>query len=64
MRAEKFHEMGIDDLQEEEKALVEQLFKLRVQLATGQLENSSKLRQVRKDLARVKTVLTVKQGET
>ena len=62
MKAEKFHEMGIGDLREEEKALGEQLFKLRVQMATGQLENSAKLRQVRKDLARVKTVLTVKQA--
>ncbi|MEE8583532.1 MAG: 50S ribosomal protein L29 [Acidobacteriota bacterium] len=63
MKAEKFHEMGIGDLREEEQALGEQLFKLRVQMATGQLENSAKLRQVRKDLARVKTVLTVKQAE-
>lgn len=63
MKAEKFFEMGIDDLREEERALDEQLFKLRVQLATGQLEDSSKIRQIRKDLARVKTVLTVKQAE-
>ncbi len=40
----------------------QQLFKLRFQKATGQLENKSKMRQVRKDLARVKTILTEKQG--
>ncbi len=63
MKAEKYHEMDMGGLREEEKALTEQLFKLRIQSATGQLENSSKIRQVRKDLARVKTILTVKQAE-
>lgn len=40
-----------------EKELKEQLFNLRFQLATGQLENTASLKQVRKDIARVKTVL-------
>lgn len=42
--------------------LSQQLFKLRFQKATGQLDNKHKMRQVRKDLARVKTILTEKQG--
>ena len=40
-----------------EKELKEQLFNLRFQLATGQLENTASLKTVRKNIARVKTVL-------
>lgn len=46
-----------DKLLDREKELKEQLFNLRFQLATGQLENTVSLKQVRKDIARVKTVL-------
>ena len=46
-----------DKLLDHEKELKEQLFNLRFQLATGQLENTASLKQVRKDIARVKTVL-------
>ena len=46
-----------EQLLNREKELKEQLFNLRFQLATGQLENTASLKQVRKDIARVKTVL-------
>lgn len=46
-----------DKLLDREKELKEQLFNLRFQLATGQLENTASLKQVHKDIARVKTVL-------
>ena len=46
-----------DKLLYREKELKEQLFNLRFQLATGQLENTASLKKVRKDIARVKTVL-------
>ena len=46
-----------DKLLDREKELKEQLFNLRFQLATGQLENTASLKQVRKDIAQVKTVL-------
>ena len=46
-----------DKLLDREKELKEQLFNLRFQLATGQLENTASLKQVRKDIARVKTCL-------
>lgn len=46
-----------DKLLDREKELKEQLFNLRFQLATGRLENTASLKQVRKDIARVKTVL-------
>ena len=50
-----------DKLLDREKELKEQLFNLRFQLATGQLENTASLKQVRKDIARVKTVLRRQQ---
>lgn len=46
-----------DKLLDREKELKEQLFNFRFQLATGQLENTASLKKVRKDIARVKTVL-------
>ena len=46
-----------EQLLNREKELKEQLFNLRFQLATGQLENTASLKKVRKDIARVKTVL-------
>jgi large subunit ribosomal protein L29 len=61
MKASHFREMSGEDLEAEAVSLSEQLFKLRFQLATGQLENVMKFRGVRKDLARVKTVLTEKR---
>ncbi|WP_371967180.1 50S ribosomal protein L29 [Limosilactobacillus fermentum] len=46
-----------EQLRNREKELKEQLFNLRFQLATGQLENTASLKTVRKNIARVKTVL-------
>jgi large subunit ribosomal protein L29 len=46
-----------DELQTRERELSEQLFKLRFQRATGRMENPSKMRQVRKEIARIKTLL-------
>lgn len=46
-----------EQLLDREKELKEQLFNLRFQLATGQLENTASLKNVRKNIARVKTVL-------
>ena len=61
MKTSKLRELSVDDLQEEAGNISEQLFKLRFQKATGQLENARKIREVRKDLARVYTILTEKR---
>ncbi len=58
MNASKLREMSLEDLESEGQALSEQIFRLRFQKATGQLENRTKIRQIRRDLARVKTILT------
>lgn len=49
--------LATEQLLDREKELKEQLFNLRFQLATGQLENTASLKSVRKNIARVKTVL-------
>jgi large subunit ribosomal protein L29 len=61
MKAAKVREMGPDELRTKERELQEQLFRLRVQKSLGQLDNAIKLREIRRDVARVKTVLKQKQ---
>ncbi len=63
MKAEKLREMTKEELETEAAASSEQLFRLRLQKATGQLENVMKIGQVRRNLARIKTVLTEKEKE-
>jgi large subunit ribosomal protein L29 len=57
LKPEKVREMTDDELRTREKELHEQLFKLRFQKAIGQLDNALKIRETRRDIARVKTVL-------
>lgn len=56
-RAEKFREMSANELELQQRELAEQIFRLRFQLSTGQAEGLKKLREARKDLARVKTLM-------
>lgn len=61
MKASKLREMSIEELVTEREQLSKQQFQLRLQKATGQLDNTGKIRQIRKDLARVETVITEKE---
>jgi len=61
MKPSKVREMGTEELETKERELQEQLFRLRVQQSIGQLDNAIKLRETRRDIARVKTVLREKQ---
>ena len=70
-RIEKIRESGVNELEAQQKELTEQIFRLRFQLTTGQAEALKRLREARKDLARVKTLLRAnelsaqsKQGTT
>lgn len=62
MKASEVHDMTPDQLADRLVELKKEQFNLRFQRATGQLENTSRVRQVRRDIARVKTVLLDKQG--
>jgi large subunit ribosomal protein L29 len=56
-RARELRERSVDELNKQLGELEEQLFKLRFQKSTGQIENPQKIREVRKDIARVLTVI-------
>ncbi len=62
MKAEKLRELSEVELSGKEKELMEQLFRLRFQKALGQLDNALKIRDTRRDIARVKTVLRQMKG--
>jgi len=61
MKAAELRDLGVEDLGAKERDLTDQLFRLRIQKSMGQLETPRKIREVRRDLARVKTVLRRKR---
>lgn len=61
MKANKIKEMTSQELSERMVELKNELFNLRFQLATGQLENPMKIKAIKKDIARVNTILRQKE---
>ena len=61
MKAEVIREMSVEDVRTKEKELREQLFRLRLQKAVGQLDNAVKMRATRRDIARLATILREKE---
>ena len=61
MKINKIREMSSPDLQKELGELKSELFKLRFSLATNGLDNPMKIKEVKKDIARIKTVLTQRE---
>jgi large subunit ribosomal protein L29 len=61
MKVTEIRDLGIDELQQRAREMDDQLFRLRIQKSMGQLEAAHKLKAVRRDLARVKTVLREKE---
>ena len=62
VKARVLRDRTLDELRQQEGTLREQIFKLRFQKATGQAENPQRIALVRKELARVLTVLRQKEG--
>ncbi len=62
MKVAELRDLTAADLQLREKELDDQLFRLRIQKAMGQLESAGKMRTVRRDLARVKTLLREREA--
>lgn len=60
MRPSDLRAMTVEELREKEKELRKELFNLRFRLATGEVENPMRIRSIRKDIARVLTVMTEK----
>lgn len=61
MKINKIKEMSSPDLEKELGELKSELFKLRFSLATHGLENPMKIKEVRRDIARIKTILTERE---
>jgi len=57
MKASDLRTRTADELQDEVETLAKEIFNLRFQRASGQLENTARVRQVRRDIARIKTIL-------
>ena len=62
MKIKEIRDMGIEELKRKERDLSEDLFRLRIRHASGQLEAPSTLGRTRRDIARVKTVLAEKEA--
>lgn len=58
MKANELRKMSTEELVQQERKLKEELFNLRFQAATGQLVDTNKLKECKRDIARVKTLLT------
>ena len=57
MKVKEIRELTTAEMLDQEKQLKEELFNLRFQLETGQLENTARIKEVRKSIERIKTVL-------
>jgi large subunit ribosomal protein L29 len=63
MKAKDIRALSAEDQQKELEGLLREQFNLRMQHATGQLANNSKLRTVRRDIARLRTITNEKAGQ-
>jgi large subunit ribosomal protein L29 len=61
MKTKEIRDLSVAELQQKNKDLVEELFRLRLRHASGQLESPATLGHIRRDIARVKTVLIEKE---
>ncbi len=63
MKTNEIRDLTTSEIEGKVKSLKEELFNLRFQLATGQLENTARIREVRKAIARMKTVIRERELE-
>jgi large subunit ribosomal protein L29 len=62
MKSKEIRHLSHDELRSKDKELEQELFNLKFQLHTGRLENTAKLASLRKDIARVKTLMRETKG--
>ncbi len=62
MKANDIRKMGETELKQKRDELTQELFNLKFQLNTGRLENTAKLGVIRRDIARINTILTESRG--
>jgi len=61
MKIKEIRDLGVNELKEKNNKLVEELFRLRIRNASGQLDSTAMLGRLRKDIARINTVLKEKE---
>ncbi len=64
MKAKEIRELTVDELTQQARDLKGKFFNLKLQLSTNQLPNTAELQQVRRDIARIKTILKEKEQTT
>lgn len=64
MKASEIRDLSLDELVHKAKELRQEIFNLKFQLATAQIENPMKIRLLKKDLAKVKTILKEKESKS
>jgi large subunit ribosomal protein L29 len=62
MKIKEIRDLGINELKQKNSELVEEFFRLRIRHASGQLESTATLGRLRKDIARINTVLKEKEA--
>jgi large subunit ribosomal protein L29 len=63
MKPNDLRKISVDELRKKQSDSTQELFNLKFQLHTGRLENTSKLKNLRRDIARINTVLTESKAE-
>lgn len=63
MKTKEVKDLSSDELKQKDRDLAEELFRLRIRHASGQLESPAMMKNLRKDIARIKTVLRQREGQ-
>ena len=64
MKASEFRELSLEELETKSRDIRSEAFNVKIKRSTGQLENTAKLKQLRRDIARVETILREKREAT
>jgi large subunit ribosomal protein L29 len=64
MKIKEIRDLGINELNQKNSEIIEELFRLKIRHASGQLESPATLARLRKDIARINTVLKEKEAVT
>jgi large subunit ribosomal protein L29 len=63
VKTKEIKDLSTDELKQKDRDLAEELFRLRIRHASGQLESPAMMKNFRKDIARIKTVLRQREGQ-
>jgi len=63
VKTKEVKDLSTDELKQKDRDLAEELFRLRIRHASGQLESPAMMKNLRKDIARIKTVLRQREGQ-